>query len=214
MPISNTPSSLSKQAQAFYTAFKPMLSAEYLDKLEAVCQAVTHEEISARPGFQQGDGYIWSCAVFLDNNLKPVLDKKHQVSWNLIFTFLKEAIGNDVIAQENMFENSMKAWTDLQYKHGFKTVWSMSNYKEMPPDIENEIFPMKGIEKLYYHPEYSGYGALSSVDLPKNATYLDVWRAADKLIVDSGDTHHIFIEQIINISRLNGKDEYVIVTGS
>lgn len=34
------------------------------------------------------------------------------------------------------------------------------------------------------------------VDLPKNATWLDIWRAADQAIVESGDDHHVFIERL------------------
>jgi len=34
------------------------------------------------------------------------------------------------------------------------------------------------------------------VGLPPNATWVDLWRAADSLIKDSGDTHHVFIESI------------------
>lgn len=32
------------------------------------------------------------------------------------------------------------------------------------------------------------------LDLPENPTWLDMWKAADRIIKDSGDQHHVFIE--------------------
>lgn len=43
-----------------------------------------------------------------------------------------------------------------------------------------------------------GWGTPQTVPLPPSPTILDVWKACDKAIQESGDHHHIFIEILEN----------------
>lgn len=44
-----------------------------------------------------------------------------------------------------------------------------------------------------------------------NPTYMDLWRAANELILKSGDTHHVFVENFVHDSKYNS---WLLSTGS
>lgn len=78
------------------------------------------------------------------------------------------------------------------HQNGIKiSTWSMLrvlDFKERPhPELKRLVF-----DELQ-EPIYE--------ELPSNPTWLEIWQAADKLIIASGDEHHSFIE---NIDVTNG----------
>ena len=79
-------------------------------------------------------------------------------------------------------------------------MWSMWEVR----DFTEVLFP--GATFVDYN---MNWGEPISVQIPENATWLDLWRAADQAIIKSGDDHHIFVEKFIKSgSHLN------LVTGS
>lgn len=85
-------------------------------------------------------------------------------------------------------------------KNGFKSKWSVSN---VDATKINEFFPFP-INILIY--------SNNKVNVSNVLTWLELWRFADNLIKNSGDTHHIFIEQFIIIDYSLGIME--VITGS
>lgn len=78
------------------------------------------------------------------------------------------------------FEKAEKKFNDLSEKYDFKTIWSMY-------EVEDEnAAPFPNATSLLY--------AGHEVELEKNSTWVELWKAADKVVALSGDYHHIFIE--------------------
>jgi hypothetical protein len=89
----------------------------------------------------------------------------------------------------NFDDNSNKVidWLDaIAQEHGIESsVWSMWNFRDFT------AIPFPGITRMKYD---GSWGEPCGTNVPENATWLDLWKAADALIKKSGDDHHIFIE--------------------
>lgn len=82
----------------------------------------------------------------------------------------------DAIAEENNFASS----------------WSLG-------DTDFSAIPFPGATRLRYRVntffvDGGKKDVWHSVDLPARSTFLDLWKGADKLIRESGDHHHLFVE--------------------
>lgn len=68
------------------------------------------------------------------------------------------------------------------------SVWSLWDVRDFTK------VPFPGCTKLVYD---GGWGEPGSVTIPENATWVDLWKAAEQLIIksDSDDLHHVFIEK-------------------
>lgn len=84
----------------------------------------------------------------------------------------------------------------IQEEHGFQSVWSMSEVTDM-----NAVFGY--VEAV----EYEGNTEVVGTEV----TWLQLWAIADRLIKQSGDFHHIFVE---NFHKKNGDIVHKLVTGS
>lgn len=84
----------------------------------------------------------------------------------------------------------------IQDEHNFESTWSISEVDDM-----NAIFGyVEGVE-------YLGNTEI----IGKEVTWLELWATADRLIKQSGDFHHIFIE---NFHKKTGDIVHRLVTGS
>ena len=80
-------------------------------------------------------------------------------------------------------------WLDhVQSDNFLGCVWSLWNVR----DFTEVPFPHSTMV------EYSAnFGDTVSVNILENATWLDLWKAADECIAKSGDRHHLFVEKFI-----------------
>lgn len=94
-----------------------------------------------------------------------------------------------VRAQENEeYDRKNEMINKVQLENKFiNSSWSIYEIE----DFNAVPFPMAEVVA------YSNHWGEEPVqmNIPKNSTWLDLWRAADSLIKKSGDEHHIFIEQ-------------------
>lgn len=91
---------------------------------------------------------------------------------------------------------------EIKEANGFVSMWSIYDGVNDP----SEPSPYEARTMAYNN----NWGEPVEVPLPQGKlTWLDLWRAADKCIKDSGDTHHVFIEGF----RKNG-GILELVTGS
>lgn len=114
----------------------------------------------------------------------------------------KLIVGND---QERL----TALYRQLAEQNGFRSIWDMYEVRNF-----NEI-PYTGVTTVV-HNSYWPNGDLHVKDVPEIAvpiegsgTWMDIWRAAEKAIQQSGDASHIYIE----ILRRDG-DRLVIWCGS
>jgi hypothetical protein len=90
--------------------------------------------------------------------------------------------------------------------HNFNSRWSIFEDFTTLEDFHDLAFA--GPITLNYDPH--GWGEPQSINIMGPVTWLDLWRAADKLIEASGDSHHIFIEDF----KDNGEGVLTLWTGS
>lgn len=90
----------------------------------------------------------------------------------------------------------MKMLEKIQDEHGFSTIWSISEIDDM-----NASFGY--VESV----EYLGYIEI----IGKDVTWLELWATAERLIKQSGDSHHIFIE---NFAKKPNEISHHLITGS
>ena len=125
---------------------------------------------------------------------------------------LKKAMGYFTSAhaairqQENdRFETRFQHFREAQHQYGFSTVWSIFEV----PRVEYEVTPeLVDITHVKY------YNQLVAVEKPEGQLrWVDLWRAADKAIAESGDKHHVFVEGFYQ-RKEDPIGTYQIITGS
>lgn len=84
--------------------------------------------------------------------------------------------------------------------------WSMGNKKL----LANERFA-EGEVRFDYD---GGWGGEVKGEVLTNPTYQDLWRAADRAVLLSGDSHHCFLEAARLAGTLNGVEVYELSFGS
>ena len=105
------------------------------------------------------------------------------------------------------FDRQFDLYRHVQDTHGFASIWSTYDVQDFdaphpyPSDVILQYRSHWGTEKQQER-QYPVMGA----------TWLDLWRAADLAIRDSGDQHHMFIEQFM----MDARDTTVVylITGS
>lgn len=116
------------------------------------------------------------------------------------FTELQEAVRELFQPHREQEDKADRLRTDvlekIQDEHGFESVWSVPKIDDM-----NAIFGyVEGVE-------YLGNTEI----IGKEVTWLELWATADRLIKQSGDFHHIFIE---NFHKKTGDIVHRLVTDS
>jgi len=93
---------------------------------------------------------------------------------------------------------------EVRKRLGFKSIWSLNhNDFDKPHPFVNAKF-------VRYEDHWGDKVGAIKVAIP-GPTWLDLWRAAEELIVASGDGHHAFVEAFA--PTLDG-DTLDLVTGS
>lgn len=96
---------------------------------------------------------------------------------------LMSGLSNMYEQERAEFDRKNKHYESVASKYKFKTAWSMY-------EIDN-----LDAESPYEHNVVLYDGITESIRKKgSKATWLELWKAADKVIRKNGDTHHIFIE--------------------
>lgn len=109
-------------------------------------------------------------------------------------------------AEKNSWDDNHNSLKALQKKHQLRSIWSVT--KVAASDM-NKKTPL--LSKITY--QSWGPTQTHTFNEPTEITWLELWKIADKLIRDSGDEHHIFIESLYR-STCTGSTEYYLSTGS
>lgn len=78
----------------------------------------------------------------------------------------------------------------IQIEHGLSTVWSDFSVYDF-----NKV-PFPEAKSMAYQYMRSGWGEDNDAPVPANATWLDLWKVANELVLHSRDLHHIFVERL------------------
>lgn len=102
------------------------------------------------------------------------------------------------------FERDYNRFKALKDQNGFKSWWSMYEIQDM------NAVAFQGSYKVAY---VDHWGTPPSSIPVENPTWMELWKAAETLILKSGDMHHIYIENFRPKIKDNGSFLF-LVTGS
>lgn len=123
-------------------------------------------------------------------------------------TNMNDQPAKDQNSDADALDKIIKFCDEIQQRESLSSIWSVLS--------ENDIY-FEPDEKLFSRPAASfskdgktspssvsydgGWGKSGVVKLPKNPTWLDLWKAADTLIRMSGDSHHVFVEDFSPLKK-------------
>ena len=109
--------------------------------------------------------------------------------------------------EEDLMDNAITGFDKIQTENKFKSVWSMWD-EVSPAEMEGGKECDLQIKEIIYDASFGNNKLTHKVD--KALSWLEVWNVCDKLIMQSGDLHHVFIEDLVD----NGNGKFELVTGS
>lgn len=143
--------------------------------------------------------FVWKSTEAFEKSVKAFLNDELVKQWSLIYEYVKNLAGNVIVEQENRRVQDKKdeeVVSEIGNAYDLSVVWSMEYPRDACQQIDfNKKVPFNW--RFLAYTTSSGWGTPNKVKLPDNATYLDVWKAADSLVKKSGDSHHIFLEGIV-----------------
>ena len=89
-----------------------------------------------------------------------------------------------------------------------KNIHIVHSYNDISPKDMKKPFSDKPVESL----SYESWGPTQTIKHGNIATWFDMWKLADQIMRQSGDTHHIFIEAFVEDKKKPG--HFKLVTGS
>lgn len=178
-------------ANVFRNQILPLLSHKLHTEVETVCDAVGHNLVATVAGFQINDKFLWTSVLHIQDHLIPVLSDEFKNEWGIIYDFLYERIGRDVENHYQEMKRVTETVDNFRKKNNLKTKWGIAFNNE---NFLHTIYPQSSNFLIYN--ESSGWGNPSTVALTPNATYGDIWIAANSLYINSGDTMSKVIKSI------------------
>lgn len=132
--------------------------------------------------------------LYAINDLGKVLQEGFIEQLNKVYKTLDKVASPLMDEYDNIRDKKAEKCWEIAKENKFASVWSIYEVElHEPSNITAGVL------------EYLG----NYVQIPDNTTWLDMWRLADKLIKDSGDLHHTFIEDFVV-----NDDEVTLLTGS
>lgn len=123
----------------------------------------------------------------LANILNPTLLAK----MNQTIKSMEGALANSFARYDEALTNQIVHFEQLQDTNDFLTFWSMHEIADMDAD-----HPYTGASQLRYEymSSHSRWQPGSVVVDIRGTKWMDLWDAANRAVLESGDDHHIFIE--------------------
>ena len=134
--------------------------------------------------------------------LEGVIHPNHVKQIDVIAQKMKTVFTPFWEKEEKDSDENYNALSQISDDLKFKTIWSIS---EVRATQLSDTFSSK-VKQINYK------GQVTRFDSPKNLSWLDMWKEADKLIRMSGDSDHIFIENFNE--DMKNPDHYELSTGS
>jgi hypothetical protein len=124
--------------------------------------------------------------------LQGVLNPELLKSLNDSIESIEQALANSYQRESQLFDARSSYYHGVAEQEGFDSNWSIYTVGSM---FENH--PYEGVKELVYKTVTSHLNWTDvEIRVPvEGCRWLDLWRAADAAIRQSGDCHHIFIEE-------------------
>lgn len=129
--------------------------------------------------------------------LRHLADRMQQIMIKIedverIVQSFEQGLADAYEQDRSAFDRKCSYYSDIRDESKFRTVWSIYEVEDM-----YEAHPYTGATTLVYKDHWGDKPV--SVEIQGNR-WIDLWRAANTAILQSGDQHHIYIE-IFNPSK-------------
>ena len=117
--------------------------------------------------------------------LEDILSKDLYIKLAKATSQIREGLANAYEQDNKSFENKSDHYDQVRKELGLTTVWSIYEVDNL-----SERHPFEGVTKVVYQ----AYGSGDHEVAINGGTWAALYVAANALIRDSGDDHHIYIE--------------------
>lgn len=114
---------------------------------------------------------------------------------------IRAALSGAYAQESKAFDRKSDHFSSVKEDLGLRTIWSIYEVDNL-----SERYPFKGIATVTYKDHWGDKPIVKPVN---GLTYAALYVAADAAIRDSGDEHHVFIEQFKQVG-----DTLLLTTGS
>lgn len=114
---------------------------------------------------------------------------------------IRKALAGAYEQEQKSFENKSDHYEQVKQDLGLNSIWSIYEVDNL-----NDRFPFEGVTRVVYK-DHWGNKEVSSVI--NGSTWAALYVAANACIRDSGDSHHVFIEEFKQFG-----DTLILSTGS
>ena len=114
---------------------------------------------------------------------------------------IREALSGAYAQESKAFSRKSDHYSSIKEDLGLRTIWSIYEVDNL-----SERHPFEGIATVTYKDHWGKKPVVKPVN---GFTYAALYVAADAAIRDSGDEHHVFIEQFKQVG-----DTLLLTTGS
>ncbi len=117
--------------------------------------------------------------------LEGVVAEQHITRLRRALELLNAGLEGAYKEEEKQFKTKSSLYDKICSENKFSSIWSMFEVTDF------SAVPFPEARAVTYT---RNWGKPVDFMLPINPTWLDLWKAADQLIKESGDNHHVFIE--------------------
>ena len=180
----------------FFNNINKILTSQLLTQVETVNDAVEYNLLKTHEEYKISDFFLWQSVMIVHKEISPLLNEELNTHWQTIYQFLYDCIGKNV---EKNHQTNIDAFDEIikfRNKNNLKTKFNLPNVK---PSILFEKFPRSHNHLIYT--ESSGWGEPSSVSISPQATYADLWIAAEHLYFNSKDLQNKVLVNFISTNE-------------
>jgi len=142
----------------------------------------------------------------LHNTLWELGNIDHPRVQQLVEQIRTQALKGAYEQDNSAFESKYDYYSAFQKDNGLKTIWSIY---ELPVHGFLADHPFTAAAEICYKDHWGEEAVYETI---QGSTWADLYRAADRCIQRSGDTHHIFIEGFEPVA--NQPHQLRLTTGS
>lgn len=135
------------------------------------------------------------------HNALWALQYRDGVDVNATVETIREALSGAYAQERNDFDRKSDHYSQVKEELGLRSIWSIYEVANL-----SERFPFEGVTRVVYKDHWGSTPVSTEIN---GGTWAALYVAADACIRDSGDEHHVFIEQFKQFG-----DTLILTTGS
>lgn len=130
----------------------------------------------------------------IEMRLNDVLNPDMVARLHRVVKGFESGLANAYAQDNSQFDSKMDYYNEFKSANGLKTIWSIY---ELPIHGFLMDHPYTSARSVCYRDHWGEEAVYETILGP---TWADLYRAADRCIQRSGDTHHIFIEAFESVA--------------